>query len=98
MPRAAAADCRRMSSRVVITDVDYPDVSIERSVLEGADITLSVHQVKAGAQLIELVRDADGVIVQYARITREVLEAMKHCRIVVRYGVGLDTIDLPAAA
>lgn len=83
--------------RVVITDVDYPDVRIERSVLEPAGIQLDVCQVRSGPALQELARDADALIVQYARITRDVFAAMTHCRIVVRYGVGLDTIDLEAA-
>jgi len=38
------------------------------------------------------------VIVQYAHITRDVIAELRHCRIIVRYGVGLDTIDLAAAA
>src|SRR5215216_7558765 len=84
--------------RVVITDVDYPDLSIERAILEPAGITVEVPQVKSGPRLIHAVEDADALIVQYARITSDVLAALRHCQIIVRYGVGLDTIDLPAAA
>jgi D-3-phosphoglycerate dehydrogenase len=84
--------------RVVITDVDYPDVHIERAILEAAGIQLDVHQVQSGPQLLAIVREADALIVQYARITREVFAAMQRCRMVARYGVGLDTIDLQAAA
>jgi D-3-phosphoglycerate dehydrogenase len=84
--------------RVVITDVDYPDVAIERGILEAAGLALEVHQAKNGPALHEIVRQADGLIVQYARITREVLADMPRCRIIARYGVGLDTIDLEAAA
>jgi D-3-phosphoglycerate dehydrogenase len=84
--------------RVVVTDVDYPDLNIERAILEPAGVEVDVRQVKGGPDLIEAVRDADGLIVQYARITREVLNAMQHCRIIARYGVGLDTIDQAAAA
>jgi D-3-phosphoglycerate dehydrogenase / 2-oxoglutarate reductase len=86
------------SARVVITDVDYPDVSIEQAIFDAAGVQLEVHQVKDGPELRELVRDVDGVIVQYARITREVLAVMQRCRMVARYGVGLDTIDLSASA
>jgi len=84
--------------RVVVTDVDYPDLNIERAILEPAGVEVDVRQVKGGPDLIEAVRNADGLIVQYARITREVLNAMQHCRIIARYGVGLDTIDQAAAA
>jgi len=84
--------------RVVITDVDYPNVAIERGILEAAGLELEVHQAKDGPALHEIVRQADGLIVQYARITRAVLADMPRCRIIARYGVGLDTIDLAAAA
>jgi D-3-phosphoglycerate dehydrogenase len=84
--------------RVVVTDADYPDLSIERSILEPAGIELDVHQVRSGPELLDAVPEADGLIVQYALITREVLAAMHKCRIIARYGVGLDTIDQAAAA
>jgi D-3-phosphoglycerate dehydrogenase len=38
------------------------------------------------------------LLVQYAPITRRVLEGLPDCRVIARYGVGLDTIDLVAAA
>jgi len=83
--------------RVVITDADYPDLSIERAILEPAGIRLDVPEVTHGPRLIDAVREADGLIVQYAMITREVVAELHHCRIIARYGVGLDTIDVSAA-
>jgi D-3-phosphoglycerate dehydrogenase / 2-oxoglutarate reductase len=83
--------------RVVVTDFDYPDLDIERGVLESAGIDLESHHIKEGPELQAIVAEADGVIVQYARITRHVLDAMRRCRVIARYGVGLDTIDQPAA-
>jgi D-3-phosphoglycerate dehydrogenase / 2-oxoglutarate reductase len=85
------------SPRVVITDADYPDLNIERAILEPAGIRLDVPQVKSGPRLIEAVHDADGLIVQYAMITRDVVVELSRCRIIARYGVGLDTIDVSAA-
>ena len=41
--------------------------------------------------------DADGVLTARAAITRRVIEAMERCRIIVRYGIGVDTVDIPAA-
>jgi D-3-phosphoglycerate dehydrogenase len=55
-------------------------------------------ELGGGPALVEVLADADAAIVQYARITREVLGALRRCRIIVRYGVGLDTIDQNAAA
>jgi D-3-phosphoglycerate dehydrogenase len=49
-------------------------------------------------QLIPLVATADALIVQWANIDRPVIEAMPHCKVISRYGIGVDMIDLVAAS
>jgi D-3-phosphoglycerate dehydrogenase len=44
-----------------------------------------------------LCRDADGVLNARAPVTKRAIAAMERCRIIVRYGIGVDTIDVPAA-
>jgi D-3-phosphoglycerate dehydrogenase / 2-oxoglutarate reductase len=83
--------------KVVITDHRFPNVEQERQAVEAAGGELVVGQVNEERQLIELCRDADGVLVARAPITRRVLEAMERCRIVVRYGIGVDCVDVTAA-
>jgi D-3-phosphoglycerate dehydrogenase len=48
-------------------------------------------------ELIANVRDADVVLTAVAPITRRVLDSLPRCRAVVRYGIGLDNVDLDAA-
>ena len=48
-------------------------------------------------ELIEQVRDADAILVSSKQITRRVVESMPKCKLIIRYGVGLDTLDIPAA-
>jgi D-3-phosphoglycerate dehydrogenase len=48
-------------------------------------------------EVIERARDADGLIVSFAPVSRPVLEALEGLRVVVRTGVGYDVIDVPAA-
>jgi D-3-phosphoglycerate dehydrogenase len=93
------AEVREQNSRmkVVITDHRFPNVEQERQAVEAAGGELVVGQVNEERQLIELCRDADGVLVARAPITRRVLEAMERCRIVVRYGIGVDCVDVTAA-
>lgn len=83
--------------RVVVTDHAYPDLSAEREVLGAVGATVHDAQTRDHEKLIEAVRDADAVLVQFARIDAEVLAAMRHCRVVVRYGIGVDGVDLDAA-
>ncbi len=83
--------------RVVMTDYDWDSLDVEREVLAGIDAELVAHQCKTEAEVIEAVREADAVIPQYAHVTREAVEAMPHCRIIARSGIGVDIVDVEAA-
>lgn len=89
--------------KVVFTDYYYPGVERERAILsEVPDIEIVDLQVERGGvkdpkALIPLLRDADAVITQYARLDAEVIDAMQHCKILTRYGIGVDTIDVKHA-
>jgi D-3-phosphoglycerate dehydrogenase len=85
--------------QVVITDFDGGPEDVEAQVLRdsGLDVELARHDWKQSALLIPHVRDADAVIVQFADIDRSVIAAMPRCRVISRYGVGLDMIDIAAA-
>ncbi|MFS8514741.1 MAG: C-terminal binding protein, partial [Planifilum fulgidum] len=48
-------------------------------------------------EVIAACRDADAILNQYAPLGRRVVEALNRCRVIVRYGVGVNTIDLAAA-
>jgi D-3-phosphoglycerate dehydrogenase len=75
---------------------DYP---IEHEMLTrfGAELRL-LEGKKSPAELAALLSDADAIMVSSAPITAEVLDAMPRCKVVARYGVGVDTLDLEAAA
>jgi D-3-phosphoglycerate dehydrogenase / 2-oxoglutarate reductase len=49
-------------------------------------------------KLIDLVKDADYVITQFSPVTAAVVNSMQKSRIIVRYGIGVDNVDLKAAA
>jgi phosphoglycerate dehydrogenase-like enzyme len=83
--------------RVLITDAEYPNIDVERQVLEPAGHHVELAQCQTAQQVAEAGRGFDALVVQYAPITREVLEALPDVRLVTRYGVGIDNIDLKAA-
>jgi len=83
--------------KVVITDHRFQNVEQERRAVEEAGGELVIAQITEEDQLAELCKDADGVLTVRAPITRRVIEAMQHCRIIVRYGIGIDSVDIPAA-
>ena len=83
--------------KVVITDHRFPDVEQERRAVEAAGGKLVVAQTVDEQELTELCKDADGVLTVRAPITKRVIGAMERCRIIVRYGIGVDSIDIAAA-
>jgi D-3-phosphoglycerate dehydrogenase / 2-oxoglutarate reductase len=82
---------------VVITDCDHGFIAPEEAVLKAAGVACRLHQVKTEDDVIAVAHDADGILLQYALITGRVLDALPRCRVAVRYGVGVDTVDLAAA-
>jgi len=48
-------------------------------------------------EIIEATKDADAIITGGAKITRKVMEALPKCKVIVRYGIGYDTVDIEAA-
>jgi D-3-phosphoglycerate dehydrogenase len=82
---------------VVITDCDHPSVDPERRVLAGHGVELRVLDCRTPREVAEQAGDADVLVNQYVPVTAEVLDALPACRLVVRYGVGVDNVDLQAA-
>lgn len=83
--------------KVLITDAEYPDLAIERQLLEAAGFEVTSAQCRTPAEVIAKGQGAAALLVQYAPITREVFAALPELKIVSRYGVGVDTVDLEAA-
>jgi D-3-phosphoglycerate dehydrogenase len=83
--------------KVVVTDFSFPDLSTEEQILSAAGCEFSGRQCRAEAELVELCQEADAVITQYAPITSAVIGAMTRAVAIVRYGIGVDNVDLEAA-
>ena len=89
-----------MTGTVLITDCDMGSADLERHVLEPAGFTVVHAACETEDDVIAAVAqtNATGLLVQYAPITRRVLRESRGVRSLVRYGVGLDNIDVEAAA
>lgn len=82
---------------VAITDYTFPSLEIEQEVLDVVDAKIVAGQCKTVELLKPLVAEVDAVITQFAPITAEVIGAMNRAKVIVRYGIGVDNVDLEAA-
>ena len=82
----------------IITDDRFGDSEIERSILAQAGVDLAVAKCRSSADVAAAGREADALLVNMARLDSEAIESLARCRVIARYGVGLDNVDLEAAA
>ncbi|WEX90039.1 C-terminal binding protein [Sinorhizobium garamanticum] len=83
--------------KVVITDYDYGNLDIELPILEAAGARVVALQAKSEEELFEEARDCDAIMNQYARVGSATIDRMERCRVIARYGVGVDIVDVEAA-
>jgi D-3-phosphoglycerate dehydrogenase / 2-oxoglutarate reductase len=84
---------------VVVTDDRFGDgAALERSILEPAGCEVRVASCKTARDVIEAGRKADGLLVNLSPLNAEAIAGLESCRVISRYGVGLDNVDIVSAA
>lgn len=86
-----------MSFIVAITDYVFPSLEPERAVLEPLGVELRPQQCRSEDEVIALAQEADAILNCYAKMSARVIQNLKRCRIIARYGIGVDNVDLAAA-
>lgn len=85
--------------RVVALDDGYAEYDQETRLLREAQAGFEVRPCRNSEEAaMQAVRGADVVLVRESRVSRRVIEAMDRCKAVIRYGIGVDNIDMAAAA
>ena len=84
--------------KVVVTDYTFDRLDIESGILQplGCEIAAS-KRIAPPEELARLVADAEHVLTQFAPVNAGVIAAMREAKAIVRYGVGVDNVDLEAA-
>lgn len=83
--------------RVLITDYAWPTLDIERRLLDEVDAELIAVEPGEPDALIEPARDVDAILTCWRQIPPAALDGATRCRIVSRYGIGLDNIPVDRA-
>lgn len=87
-----------MSWQIAITDLDMPDIVQEQAELAAIGAHLHRFNCRSEEEVISMCRDADALLVQWAPITRQVIESLPKLKAISRYGIGYDMVDTVAAA
>lgn len=84
----------------VVTDYVEPDLTWEKEQYEEAGITLQTFQLrKAGpSEIVNAAGEADVLVVDQAKISREVISQLSRCKLIIRHGDGYDNLDTQAAS
>ncbi len=85
-----------MIGKVVKTDGDFRDPEIERQIFARAGVEFVELREPSIEELLEHARDADGLMILAYRVASTLLEELPRLRVVARYGVGVDTVDVGA--
>ncbi|MEG0471840.1 MAG: C-terminal binding protein [Solibacillus sp.] len=83
--------------KVIITDCDHSNIDIESAIFKDLNVDFELQQNKTAADLIKNCQQATVVINQYAPFNEEVLSSLPNLKVIIRYGVGFNNIDLNAA-
>jgi D-3-phosphoglycerate dehydrogenase len=83
---------------VAVTDHVFPDLEQEREILgaRGHELRFEANATSPD-EVAAAVAGADAVLNCYAKMPGDVIRGLAGCRIIARYGIGLDTVDMDAA-
>jgi D-3-phosphoglycerate dehydrogenase len=82
---------------IAITDSVFPSLDPAKQALARLDPEYRMSKSSAADDILAAARDADAVLVTYAKLPGELLRQLTRCKAIGRFGLGVDNIDLPAA-
>jgi D-3-phosphoglycerate dehydrogenase / 2-oxoglutarate reductase len=82
---------------VGVSDSVFPNLDPAREVLSKIGAELRLAQEPTPEAILRVARDADALLATYAKITADMIPQMKRCRIISRFGIGVDNVDVAAA-
>lgn len=84
-------------SHLIVTDYTFPSLGVEQRCLSPLGITVQGIMAGERTELLANLPSADFVLTQFARLDAQAIELMSRAKVIVRYGIGVDNVDLEAA-
>lgn len=82
---------------VAVADSVFPSLEPARQALAVLQAELRLADEPTPAAILEVARQADGLLVTYAKITGDIIRQLERCRVIGRFGIGVDNVDIEAA-
>jgi len=82
---------------IAITDSPFPSLDPAKKALARLDPEYRMAKSPSPEDILSVARDADAILVTYAKLPGDLLRQLKNCKAIGRFGLGVDNIDLPAA-
>jgi D-3-phosphoglycerate dehydrogenase / 2-oxoglutarate reductase len=82
---------------IAVSDSVFPNLNPAREVLSRVGAELLLAEAPTSEAIMQVARNADAVLVTYAKVTAEMIGQMTRCRIIARFGIGVDNVDIAAA-
>lgn len=83
--------------KVCVSDARHADYDIETAILNEIDAEIVICDCVTAQDIVEQCGDADGILLDMAPMTREAIAGLKNCKVINRYGVGYNNVDVEAA-
>lgn len=83
--------------KVTLIDHEWGDTILEETAFAEAEVELTILQSTDKSEIIKAAQQSDALLIMYANIDREILEAAPNLKLVSRYGIGINMVDLEAA-
>ena len=83
---------------IAVTDSPFPSLDPAKAALARIDPELRVANSASAEDILAVGRDADAILVTYAKLSGDVLRQLRRCKAIGRFGLGVDNIDIAAAA
>ena len=86
-----------MAPLVAVADTVFPSLDPAREALSGLNAEVRLASEPTPEAILEVAREADGVLVTYAKITADIINQLERCQIIARFGIGVDNVDIEVA-
>jgi D-3-phosphoglycerate dehydrogenase len=83
---------------IAVTDSPFPSLDSAKAALARVDPELRMAKSASADDVLAVARDADAILVTYAKLPGDLLRQLTRCKAIGRFGLGVDNIDIAAAA